>query len=68
MGETYILKVAPTYTVATHFRGNAVTTLEEWSGCEPAKFIEGMKGRGFAYHVEEYELSSGKFVEHVFTR
>lgn len=66
--ETYTFKVAPTYTVATFSRGNTLITLDEWSGRTADDFNAGMKGRGFRYRTEEYTLSTGRFVEHIWER
>lgn len=66
--ETYIFKVAPDYTSAEFHRGMTTITLDEWAGRTLEDFANGMKGRGFTYRTEEYTLSRGKFVEHIWER
>jgi hypothetical protein len=68
MRQTYEFKVAPTYTAATCYTGNEAIHMDEWSGRTVEEFAAGMKGRGFSYRVEEYTLSGGRFVEHIWER
>ncbi len=63
--ETYEFKEAPEYTIATYYTPMTATVMDEWTGRTFADFAAGMKGRGFTYRKEEYELSGGrKFTEH----
>lgn len=66
--QTYTFKIAPDYTIATYDDGRNTVTLDEWTGRTLAEFAAGMTGRGFAYRVERYELSRGKFEEHVWNK
>ena len=68
MNETYTFKVAPTYTHATFSRGDTFLTLHEWCGRTLEDFAAGMANRGFRHTVEEYDLSSGRFVEHTWSK
>lgn len=66
--KTYTFKIAPTYTIATYTNGSHTTTLDEWRGRSVEDFAAGMAGRGFSHSVDEYDLSSGHFVEHTWTK
>jgi len=67
--EMYVMKVAPTYTATMYHTATGHTAfLDEWAGRSAEDFNAGMKGRGFRYRKDEYTLSSGKFVEHIWER
>lgn len=66
--EIYTFKVAPTYAIASCVNGNHSTILDEWTGRTAEEFNAGMAGRGFRYHTEEYDLSAGHYVEHVWSK
>jgi hypothetical protein len=66
--ETYTFKVAPTYTCANFCRGMTFIELHEWAGRTVEDFARGMANRGFSYRKEEYDLSTGHFIEHVWEK